>query len=192
MTLLYLLLGSYLLGNILTATIISNLFYKKEIHSEGSGNPGARNVGRVFGKKAFVATFFGDAIKGALAVLATKWLGFGMTIEILALIAVLLGHIYPVFFKFRGGQGISAFIGGLLAFNLPTFAVFVGIFLLLYAFIRSFTVAGLSAIVVVPVIVLSLSLGLQVFIATCFLSSLVLLAHKDDLKEKFMKERGGV
>ena len=184
MTIILLLIGSYMLGNVLMAPIVSKLFAGKDIRAEGSGNPGARNVGRVLGKKAFVATFLGDALKGALAVLAAKWLGLEMVFEVLALFAVVLGHIYPVIFKFRGGQGISAFIGGLLAFNPIVFALFVGIFLVLYSFIRSFTVAGLSAILLVPVIILSISLGFPVFIAGFFLSGLVLLANKDDLKEK--------
>ena len=71
----------------------------------GSGNPGARNAGRLFGKKAFVATFVGDALKGALAVCAAKWLGFDAIVELLALVAVMLGHVFPVLLKFRGGKG---------------------------------------------------------------------------------------
>lgn len=188
-TVFLLIIGSYLLGNILTATMISNLFYKKEIQGLGSGNPGARNVGRIFGKKAFIATFIGDALKGALTVLTARWLGFEPTIEVIALLAVMLGHIYPVFFRFRGGQGISTFIGGLLAFNPLVFIIFVGIFVIIYLFIRSFTVAGLSAIVLVPIIIMSLSLGTGPLIVASLLSVLILFVHKDDLKEKFTKER---
>lgn len=188
-TVFLLIIGSYLLGNILSATVISNIFYKKKIQALGSGNPGARNAGRIFGKKAFIATFIGDALKGALAVLTARWLGFEPTIEAIALLAVILGHIYPVFFRFRGGQGISTFIGGLLALNPLVFIIFVGIFVIMYLFIRSFTVAGLSAIVLVPIIIAFLSLGTGPFIVASLLSVLILFVHKDDLKEKFMKER---
>lgn len=59
-----LLLGSYLLGNLLTAILIGRVVYRKDIRQEGSGNPGARNVGRVFGKGASVFTIAGDALKG--------------------------------------------------------------------------------------------------------------------------------
>ncbi|CAM3189860.1 glycerol-3-phosphate acyltransferase [Filibacter tadaridae] len=191
MTILFLVLGAYLLGNVLTATIIGQLFFNKEIRMEGSGNPGARNAGRILGKKAFVATFLGDALKGVLAVLVAKWLGLGMGTEVLALFTVMVGHIFPVFFRFRGGQGISTFIGGLLAFNPIVFTIFVITFAFLYLFIRSFTIAGLSAISLVPIIVLSFSLGLPVFVGTCFLAGLVLMTHRDDLKKKFTKEKGG-
>ncbi|WP_438313719.1 glycerol-3-phosphate acyltransferase [Sporosarcina sp. FA9] len=187
-TLLLLIIGSYLLGNILTATIISNLFYKEKISGLGSGNPGARNVGRVFGKTAFIATFIGDALKGVLAVLTVRWLGLEPTIEVIALLAVMLGHIYPVFFRFRGGQGISTFIGGLLALNPLVFIVFVCIFVIIYLFIRSFTIAGLSAITLVPIIIVFYSIGTGQFIVASLISVLLLFVHKDDLKEKFLKE----
>lgn len=145
-----LLASSYLLGNVLTATIISKLFFKKAIKNEGTGNPGARNMGRVFGKKAFVATFLGDAAKGIVAVFVANLLGFGTTVELLALLAVLVGHIYPVFYKFRGGKGVSTFIGGILAFNPVLIILLVGVFLIIYPFTKSFTKAGFPALALIP------------------------------------------
>lgn len=189
MTLFLLLTGAYLMGNILTASIISRLFYKKNIQIEGSGNPGARNAGRVLGKKAFVATFIGDALKGIFAVGIAKWLGFDATIELLALLAVMLGHVYPFVLKFRGGMGVSTFIGGMLAFNPVLFAVFVGLFVIFYPFIKSFTIAGLSAVVVIPIIVLAFSYGYPVFIVACLLSVLLLFVHREDLQEKITLKR---
>ena len=82
MTLIFLVVGSYMLGNVLTGSIISNFFFKKDIRIEGSGNPGARNAGRVFGKKAFVATFIGDALKGVLAICLPSGFGFGAAVEL--------------------------------------------------------------------------------------------------------------
>lgn len=192
MTILLLLVGSYFLGNVLTATVIGSLFYKRKIRVEGSGNPGARNAGRVLGKKAFVATFLGDALKGALAVLAARWLGFNMTIEIAALFAVMVGHIFPVIFKFRGGQGVSTFIGGLLALHLPTVAVMIGVFAVFYAFIKSFTLAGFAAIMLVPLIFLLFSIGTSVSIGMCFCLGLLVVTHKDDLMKKFTLKKGDI
>jgi acyl phosphate:glycerol-3-phosphate acyltransferase len=189
MTLILLVVGSYILGNVLTGSIISNFYYKRDIRIEGSGNPGARNAGRVFGRKAFVLTFIGDALKGALAVFAARWLGLGAIIELFALFAVTLGHVYPLFLRFRGGMGVSTFIGGMLAFNPLLFAVFAGLFLLFYPFLKSFTLAGLSAVLLMPVLVLAFSYGIPVFIASCLLSALLLFTHRDDLKQKFMPEK---
>lgn len=190
MTLFLLLIGSYMLGTVLTASIISKFFYKKNISGQGSGNPGARNAGRVLGKKAFVATFIGDALKGAVAVLIARWLGFAAPVELLALFVVVLGHNYPVWLRFRGGMGVSTFIGGMLAFNPLLFVVFVGLFVVFYPFLKSFTIAGLSAVVWMPTLVLIFSYGIPTFIIACLLAGLLLIAHREDLKEKVLLKRG--
>lgn len=178
-----LLLCAYLLGNLLTAQIVSNVFLKKEIRNEGSGNPGARNIGRVFGKKAFVATFIGDATKGALAVFAANYFGFGTVIELLALLAVTVGHIYPVFNKFQGGKGVSTFIGGILAFNPVLVILLVGVFLIIYPFTKSFSIAGFVAIIILPFGVF-MRYGDIEFMLVFALVALLLFAHRDSFKWK--------
>ena len=181
---------SYLLGNVLTGSIISKYYYKAEIRTVGSGNPGARNIGRLHGKKAFVLTFLGDALKGTLAVLAAKLLGFGPAIELFSLFAVIVGHVYPILYRFRGGKGISTFIGGLLLFNPLIFAVFLGVFIIFYLFIKNFTVAGLIAISSLPIIMLLHSYNLTSIIIACLISGLVLLAHRENLKNKNSQRKG--
>ncbi len=122
------LVASYLFGNILTAYIVTKLKHNVDIRQEGSGNPGARNMGRVYGKGYFVATFLGDAIKGAIVVSVAKYLFEDSTFVMLTLLAVLLGHIYPIVFKGKGGKGISTFIGGLIAFDYLIALTLVGCF----------------------------------------------------------------
>lgn len=189
MTILSLMMGAYIIGNMLTATIISRLFYKKEIHAEGSRNPGARNAGRLYGKKAFIATFVGDALKGAVAVFLVKQFGNHTDVELLGLFAVTFGHIYPVLYKFRGGKGVSTFIGGLLVFDPLVFVLFVALFILCYPIFKSFTLAGLSAILLVPIIVLIFSYGMTAGMIACCVSMLVIYAHRADLKRNFTKEK---
>ena len=186
MTLFLILAGVYMLGNILTAPLISQLFFKGDIRSEGSGNPGARNAGRLFGKKAFVATFVGDALKGAIAVGVARWFDFG---ELLALVAVMLGHVFPVTLKFRGGKGVSTFIGGLFVFNPLLFAVFAGLFFLGYPFLKSFTLAGLGAMGCLPLIVLSFSYGISAVSVACLVTALLFVAHRNDIRQKLMPEK---
>lgn len=111
-----------MVGNILTAYIIIKWKYGMDIREVGSGNPGARNMGRLYGKGYFIATFLGDALKGA----------------------------YPIFFKYKGGKGISTFIGGLIVFNYSIALTLVFVFILFYFIFKSFTKAGLITIACLP------------------------------------------
>ncbi|MBB4824594.1 glycerol-3-phosphate acyltransferase PlsY [Sporosarcina luteola] len=180
MTVVFLIISAYLLGTVLTAAWVGKLF-GRNIRIEGSGNPGARNAGRVLGKSAFVLVFLGDALKGAIPVATARWLELGTTVELSVLLAAMLGHILPVFFRFRGGQGISTYIGGLLLFHPPLFAGFAAVFLLLYPFIRSFTLAGFGAIVAIPFLACLFPFDHLVPLLLGALSILLISAHLKDL-----------
>lgn len=147
---LLLLLMAYLLGNFLPALLIGKCS-GKSILDEGSGNPGARNAGRVYGKKTFLLVFLLDAGKGAFAVFMAFSLDGRPVVGLLALTAVMLGHCYPIIHRFKGGKGAAAFIGGLLVFNpMGIFTILLG-FVLLYPAIRSSTAASvLGTIAIVP------------------------------------------
>lgn len=106
----------YIVGGLLPALAIGKAM-GVDVRLEGSGNPGARNVGRVLGKSAFFVVLFLDAAKGALPVLVSRSLGLSPTVQLLLLFAVVLGHCYPVIHRFRGGKGAGAFVGGLLVFS---------------------------------------------------------------------------
>ena len=102
---------AYLLGSINTSIIVSKLFGKTDIRSHGSGNAGATNTLRVLGKKAAVMVVIGDGLKGVVAVFAAKYLSLsfagGAVSPYVAAVCVVLGHIFPVFFEFKGGKGVS-------------------------------------------------------------------------------------
>lgn len=107
----------YLLGSISTAIIVSKLYCLPDPRTCGSSNPGATNVLRIGGKIPALLTLLGDVLKGVMAVILAKMLGlpaFGLAITMLA---VFLGHLYPVFFRFQGGKGVATAIGVLLAFS---------------------------------------------------------------------------
>ena len=171
---------SYVVGNIMAG----HVFYGKTIRDEGSGNIGARNAGRVFGKKAFVITFFGDATKGAGVVLAAKYLGLPSEWQLLALLATIIGHIFPVIFNFHGGKGMSTFIGGLLVFDPLLFSAFASIFLIFFLIIKSLTLAGMIAVFILPVIIFLFSYSLNSVIAAIFISIIVIFTHRQNIKEK--------
>ncbi|REB07981.1 glycerol-3-phosphate acyltransferase [Sporosarcina sp. BI001-red] len=145
-----LILTSYILGNFLPALQIGRR-KGMTILAEGSGNPGARNVGRVFGKRAFLCVFLLDAGKGALAVFIAFLLDGRPVIELLALAVVMLGHCYPIVHRFNGGKGAATFIGGLLVFHpIWILPILLG-FVVLYPAIKKFTAASvLATIAIVP------------------------------------------
>ena len=106
---------SYLLGCIQTGVIISGAQHV-DIRAHGSKSTGTTNVFRVLGAKASLVTFVGDVLKGVLACLLGLWL-LGNTGASLAGIAVVLGHMYPVFYKFKGGKGVATSLGPSLVLN---------------------------------------------------------------------------
>lgn len=115
------LLAGYLLGSVSFAVIVSRLFGLADPRSYGSGNPGATNVLRSGSKVAALVTLLGDALKGVLAVYLVRWFGpsFGLgdATAAWAGAAAFIGHLYPVFFHFKGGKGVATFLGVMLAIN---------------------------------------------------------------------------
>lgn len=178
-----LLICAYFAGNLLTATAVGKMVFGQDIRNSGSGNPGARNAGRVLGKTAFMLTFIGDALKGAVIVLIADWMGMDEWLQLVCIFAVMAGHIFPVFHKFRGGQGVSTFIGGMLAFNPLVVASFVVAFLIFHPFVKSFTVAGLSAMALSPLFLFGLTKDWPQTAAASFVVAFLLFAHREDLLE---------
>lgn len=139
----------YVVGSILPALYIGKR-KGQDLRVEGSGNPGARNAGRVLGKSMFFIVLFLDAAKGALPILVSRALGFSPELILLMLFAVILGHCFPLFHRLRGGKGAASLLGGMIVFQ-PLVLLLALIFSgLLYSWIRQKTkaaVLGLSAII---------------------------------------------
>lgn len=109
---------AYLLGSINSAILVSRYFKTDDPRSTGSNNPGTTNILRIAGKKAAIITLLGDAIKGMVAIIiASRLLNVqGFELGLVGL-AGLLGHIYPIFFRFKGGKGVAVALGIWLALN---------------------------------------------------------------------------
>ncbi|QGZ60727.1 glycerol-3-phosphate 1-O-acyltransferase PlsY [Paraburkholderia acidisoli] len=145
---------AYLIGSVSFAVIVSASMGLDDPRSYGSGNPGATNVLRSGNKKAAILTLIGDAFKGWLAV----WLvvqfgprfGLGDTAVALAAIAVFLGHLYPVFFRFQGGKGVATAAGLLLAVNPVLGLATLATWLIVAFFTRYSSLAALAAAVFAP------------------------------------------
>ena len=154
---LLLIIGAYLIGSISFAVVVSKLYGLDDPRTYGSGNPGATNVLRSGNKGAAIWTLIGDAFKGWLAVFLVdhfqQQLGLGSQADqaiSLVAVAVFVGHLWPVFFKFVGGKGVATALGVLLALNVWLgLATLVTWLVVAYAF-RYSSLAALIASVFAP------------------------------------------
>jgi acyl phosphate:glycerol-3-phosphate acyltransferase len=105
----------YLLGSVSSAIVVARLLGLRDPREVGSGNPGATNILRYGGKIAAVVVLLGDALKGVVAVLIARWLTDDLWIVALTGGAAFLGHLFPIFFRFRGGKGVATAFGVWLA-----------------------------------------------------------------------------
>jgi glycerol-3-phosphate acyltransferase PlsY len=176
---------AYLIGSISFAVVVSRLFGLDDPRTYGSKNPGATNVLRSGNKKAAIATLAGDCFKGWFAVWLALQLGprFGVTETGIALvaIAVFLGHLWPVFFRFVGGKGVATALGVLLGLNpwlgLATLVTWV---VIAYAFRYSSLAALVSAIFAPFFYVLMFGVDVQL-LAVVAMSVLLLYRHAKNI-----------
>ena len=110
---------AYLLGSISSAILVCKIFNLPDPRTEGSNNPGATNVLRIAGRLPAIITLCGDALKGLLPVLMAKVWGCSVVVIAGVMLAAFLGHVYPIFFKFRGGKGVATMMGVLCGLAWP-------------------------------------------------------------------------
>ena len=147
-------LAAYLIGSLSFAVIVSRLMGLHDPRSYGSKNPGATNVLRSGNKAAAVATLLLDALKGWLPVMLVKWLGAdyglgGGTVAAVGL-AAFLGHLYPVFFSFKGGKGVATAAGVLIGISWVLGLATLATWLIVAYFSRYSSLASLAAAVFSP------------------------------------------
>ncbi|MFA6408808.1 MAG: glycerol-3-phosphate 1-O-acyltransferase PlsY [Gammaproteobacteria bacterium] len=117
MTTIILIVIAYLVGSLSSAVLVAKFFNVPDPRTQGSGNPGATNMLRLAGKLPAIITLLADALKGALPVFFAVLIDMsGFSLGLIALAAV-LGHIFPIFFKFQGGKGVATFMGALIALS---------------------------------------------------------------------------
>lgn len=178
--------ASYLLGSVSFAVLMSKAFHLPDPRTYGSQNPGATNVLRSGRKAAAALTLLGDAAKGWVAVyvamhFATRDAQGALLIALVAL-AVFLGHLYPVFLRFRGGKGVATTLGILLGLN-----VFVGLCsLLTWLFValvfRYSSLAALTAAALAPIYLALVGLPLQWVVAITIISMLLIWKHRSNIQ----------
>jgi glycerol-3-phosphate acyltransferase PlsY len=141
----------YLLGSVPFGLVLTRLAGTPDIRAIGSGNIGATNVLRTGRKGLAAATLIGDALKGTLAVLATRY-AFGPDAALAAAAGALLGHIFPIWLGFKGGKGVATYIGLLIGLAWPAAIAFGLIWLAVAALSRFSSLAGLIASAATPLV----------------------------------------
>lgn len=137
---------AYLLGSIPTGVWVGKAFYNKDIREYGSGNTGATNTFRILGPKAGTIALIGDVLKGFLATLIPIYLGTNIHPMFIGLFAI-IGHVYPVFLKFKGGKAVATSAGVAIAVQPLFVLVFIGVFLLTLFVTSMVSVASMTAVV---------------------------------------------
>jgi glycerol-3-phosphate acyltransferase PlsY len=178
--LVYLALG-YLIGSLPFAVIVSKAFGLADPRSFGSGNPGATNVLRTGNKAAAVLTLLGDAAKGWLAMLIAEKVGAGGTAVALAGLAAFLGHLFPVFLRFKGGKGVATAIGVLIGLDGVVALGAVITWLVTAAVTRYSSLAALVAACVAPTLALSRHGIGAISIVVGIMCLLLIVRHKANI-----------
>lgn len=183
LNIIYLVLA-YLLGNVLGGKLVQ-LFYGADLSKKGSGNIGARNAGKVLGTKAFFFVAMVDLFKGFLVVISLKFLNVSNWVLALAIFLVVLGHVKPVIYRFKGGKGVATFIGAILALSPNVLFIFI-LGVLLVAFItRSATIGFYSTL---PVLIIVYCLEYKDWLATLIFAAttiFITLLALESLRKSF-------
>ena len=174
-------LAAYLLGCCTTGYYLVRWRTGQDIRDLGSGSVGGRNVGRVLGWKGFLATMVGDFAKGALAVWAARCFTNDDRLAVLAVPAVVAGHVWPAQLHFRGGKGMAASVGALLVHDYQLALVFVLLFAAAVAALRKTVLPSLLAMACLPLTAMCLGRGPAAVLGVSVLAGLVLLAHRRNL-----------
>lgn len=185
MTLTVVLLA-YLLGSVSCAVITSRIWRLPDPRTYGSGNPGATNVLRSGKKAAALATLLGDCVKGWVAVALVHQLVDETTIEsamAFAAVGVVVGHIYPVFFRFQGGKGVATALGAILGLNAYVAIGSLATWLIMAAFFRISSLAALVAAIFAPFFTwLLYDASHPYFAAVSVISVLLIWRHRANIR----------
>ena len=173
---------AYLIGSVSFGILASKLFNIADPRTMGSKNPGATNVMRQGNKVAAIFTLLGDMLKATILLLIAKFYGVSDSLIVLIALALMLGHVYPIYYQFKGGKGVATALGILLGIS-PVLALSVFIIWIIIFFIWKFSsLAAIGATLSSPIIALWIGLSNQLVFLMCILSLIILVRHKSNIK----------
>lgn len=176
----------YMIGSLPFAVIISKLLALPDPRSFGSNNPGATNVLRGGSKFGAILALLGDSMKGYIPVLILSSTGMQIGEIYFLSFFILVGHIFPITLKFKGGKGVATSIGILFAINLNIGVVLLVIWLLVFAISRISGLSALSAFFILPFTIYLLIQDNFIFSLSILNTFIIFLTHKNNIKEFFI------
>ncbi len=177
-----LILAAYLLGSVSTAIITCRLMGLPDPRQVGSGNPGATNVLREGGKKAAIITLLGDMLKGLLPVLVGHALGVSDPVLAGIGLAAFVGHLYPVFFGFKGGKGVATALGVTLGFHWALGLAVLGTWLAVAFVSRISSLSALVTALLAPVYAWFITGSEALVVAGGVMTLLVFWRHRSNIR----------
>ncbi len=187
-----LIIFTYLIGSISTAIIVCNILNLPDPRTQGSNNPGATNVLRIGGKKAAAIVLVGDGLKGFLPVLIAQYLGVNLFEITLIAMAAFLGHVYPIFFGFKGGKGVATFLGALLALNYLAGLGFALTWLFIAKVLKISSLSALIATLLTPLYFYLLTNDLDATYVIGIICVWIFYTHRGNIQRIFSGEEGSI
>jgi glycerol-3-phosphate acyltransferase PlsY len=178
--------GAFLLGSVSSAVLITQFFISADIREKGSGNPGTTNVLRVAGKKAATAVFVFDVLKGAIPVYTGFLIGFSPIILSFIALSACIGHMYPIFFGFKGGKAVATALGALMPLNGWLALCLLGTWILVFSLTRLSSLAAIVTLFLAPFY--SYLFKPEYTLAVALLSVLIIAKHKTNIVRLLSKQ----
>lgn len=176
---------AYLIGSISNAILVCKILGIADPTTHGSNNPGATNVLRIGGGKAATITLIGDILKGAIPLFLARYLGLDTFAMALVALCVFLGHVYPLFFGFKGGKGVSTFIGSLLVLNTWVGLSFVLTWLFVAKILKISSLSALIATLLTPLYFYLITQNLNATYIICAICIWIFFTHKSNIQRLF-------
>ena len=182
----------YLLGSVNTSIIIGKIVYKTDVREHGSGNAGATNVLRTFGKAAAIAVVAGDFLKGVLACLIGHYVfgevnpGSGIFLgEYFAGFFAVIGHNWPAYFSFKGGKGVMTSFAVILMFSPMAALICLGAFIVIVAITRYVSLGSMLSAVLFLILAFILNEPLPMLLIGAAMVALIIIRHSANIKRLF-------
>lgn len=183
---------AYLFGSISSAIIVCRVMGLSDPRSSGSNNPGATNVLRISGKKAAAITLIGDVFKGLIPMLIAKMLTDNPVVISLVGIAAFLGHLYPIYFGFKGGKGVATAAGVFIGLSWVLTLVLFAIWIAVAAIFGYSSLAALVTAALAPFVVLWLAPGIAFFFLAIVIAAFLFWRHRENISQLLAGEENKI